>query len=126
VPKKTAEDDKRQDQAQQHREILSNAYAFVEGQKATKSFAAITPEDLYDRFIERVEGADTQARPNVLNRITRTKNELSSAVAALRVLPAEAYRTPNPSTDVNTPVEVVDVDVSDAELLAALQKTTEG
>lgn len=102
--KKVAEDDSRQNQANEYREVLANAYAFVEGQKMTQSFSALTPEDFYDRFVERISGKDTQSRPNVLNRIAKIKNELKASVEKIKALPPEAFRRPNPEKDVNTPV----------------------
>lgn len=104
VDKKTsAEEEKQQDQADQYREIIQNAYTFVESQKAVQTFAALTPEDLMDRFVERVSGADTQARPNTLNRYKKIKDELLASIAKIKAMPPEAFRRPDSSKDVNTP-----------------------
>jgi hypothetical protein len=100
--KKTADDDPRQKQADDYREVVANAYAYVEGQKSAQSFSALTPEDLMDRFIERISGKDTQARPNVLNRIARIKNELTATIAKVKALPDDAFRRRDDETDVNT------------------------
>jgi len=106
MAKKTAEDDARQNEADRYREVLANAYGFVEGQKAVQSFSALTPEDLMDRFIERVSGKDTQSRPNVLNRIAKVKNDILASVAKIKALPSDAFRAHDPTKDVNTaPVE---------------------
>lgn len=100
--KKNAEDDKRQQQADEYREVLANAYTFVNSQKVSQSFAALTPEDLMDRFIERIEGKDTQARPNVLNRIAKLRNEVTATIAKVKALPASTFRKKDDKTDVNT------------------------
>lgn len=100
--KKTADDDPRQKQADEYREVVANAYAYIEGQKSAQSFAALTPEDLMDRFIERIAGKDTQARPNVLNRIAKIKNELTATISKIKALPDDAFRRQNDATDVNT------------------------
>lgn len=108
MAKTSAEADPSQQQADEYREILANAYAFVEGAKSVQSFTALTPEDLMDRFIERIEGKDSPARPNVLNRLTKIKNELTSAVEKIKAMPAEAFRRADPAKDVNTPVVETD------------------
>jgi hypothetical protein len=91
-----------QAQTDQLREELENAYAFLEGQKATQSFAQVTPEECFDQFIERIEGKDTQARPNVLHRLDKVKNDLMASIAKIKSMPAEAFREPQPEKDVNT------------------------
>ncbi len=83
---------------------LSNAYAFIEGQKSSQTFSAFTPEEAHDRFIERIEGKSTPFRPNVLERIDRVVQNVSSAVAQVKALPSEAFRRPT-EDDVNTPEE---------------------
>ena len=108
--KKTAEDDKRQQQADEYREVVASAYAYIEAQKSVQSFAALTPEDLMDRFIERIEGKDTEARPNVLNRIAKIKRELQKTVEKVKALPPSAFRRPSQTKDVNTPVVPSDND----------------
>lgn len=109
MAKRTNEaDDAQQAQADEFRERLQNAYTFVEAQKTTQSFSALTPEDCFDRFIERVSGKDTQARPNVLNRITKVKNEVLASVEKIKALPPESFRKPKPTEDANPPVEAYD------------------
>lgn len=108
--KKNAEDDKRQQQADEYREVIANAYTYVEAQKSVQSFAALTPEDLMDRFIERIEGKDTQARPNVLNRIAKIKRDVEATAAKVKALPESAFRRPSSATDVNTPKDPVEDD----------------
>jgi len=94
--------DKDQDKLDEIREDIERAYAFVEGQKATQSFYAITPEECFDRFIERIEGKDTESRPNVINRITKIKNRVLAAIEKIKSLPPDAFKAPDPESDVNT------------------------
>lgn len=105
MAKDPAEADRAQEVATEFREKLQDAYAFVEGAKATQSFSALTPEDCFDRFIERVEGKDTPQRPNVLNRLEKVKNEVLATVAKVKAMPPEAFRQAKPDEDVNPPVE---------------------
>lgn len=102
MAKEPAEADSAQDQATQFRETLQNAYSFVEGQKITQSFSALTPEDCFDAYIERVSGADTAARPNVINRIAKVKNETLAAIQQIKTMPPDSFRNPDPAQDTNT------------------------
>lgn len=85
------------------RVALSDAYASIEGQKAVQSFNAITFEDLADQQIQRIEGADTQMRPNELHRVQRVLNNVLQAVAKIKALPPEAFAKQDQNRDVNTP-----------------------
>lgn len=102
MAKQPAEADSAQDQATQFRETLQDAFSFVEGQKITQTFSALTPEDCFDAYIERVSGKDTTARPNVLNRIAKVKNEVLASIEKIKAMPPEAFREARPGEDVNT------------------------
>ena len=102
MAKDPAEADSAQEQATEFREKLQDAFAFIEGQKITQSFSALTPEDCFDRYIERIEGKDTAARPNVLNRITKVRNEVLASIEKIKAMPPEAFREARPNEDVNT------------------------
>jgi hypothetical protein len=106
MAKKTAEDDSLQGQSESYRGVLASAYAYVEAQKSVQTLSAISPEELYDRFVERISGPDTQARPNVLNRIAKIRNEIIAATEKIKALPPEAFRIPDFTKDVNTPVDI--------------------
>lgn len=82
---------------------LNEAYAAVEGQKLVQSFTAITFEELADAQIQRISGSDTPERPNELNRVQRTLNNITQAVAKIKALPDDAFATQDSSRDVNTP-----------------------
>lgn len=75
------------------RQSLSDAYAFVSGQQATKSFAALTFEELCQQQIDRIQGPDTDARPNALHRVKVITNNLASAITQINALPADAFNT---------------------------------
>lgn len=107
--KKVAEDEQSQRTAEAYRELLSNAYAFVEGQKLIQTTSALTPEDLYDRFIERISGKDTQSRPNVLNRIEKLKNDMIASIEKIKAINPEDFRQPDAGQDVNTPIYTIEV-----------------
>jgi hypothetical protein len=98
------DDPKLQSQNLEIRESLNNAYAAIEGQKSVQSFAAFTFEDALDLQIERIEGADTDARPNELHRIDKIENNVVAAVAKVKAMPPTAFVEPRDDRDVNTKV----------------------
>lgn len=97
------DDPKLQSQNLELRKALSDAYASVEGYKATQSFNALTFEDLADQQIERIEGADTEARPNEKNRVQRVLNNVLQAVTKIKEMPPESFAKQDAARDVNTP-----------------------
>lgn len=84
------------------RRDLADAYSFVAGQQAVRSFNALTVEELMDAQIERIEGADTDARPNELHRIDAIETQLLQATERVKALPPEAFEDPDETNDVNT------------------------
>ena len=88
------------------RRDLSDAYAYVTGQQSVQSFAALTPEELYDQQIERIEGKDTETRPNELHRIDKLENSILKTVEKIKALPPEVFVEPDETTDVNTSASV--------------------
>ena len=102
MAKDPAEADSAQEQATEFRGALQDAFSFIEGQKTTQTFSALTPEDCFDAFIERIEGKDTPARPNVLNRIAKMKSEVLATIEKVKAMPPEAFREARPDEDVNT------------------------
>lgn len=96
------EDPKAQSQNLEIREALSSAYAAIEGQKAVQSFTAFTFEDALDAQIERIEGADTDMRPNELHRVDKVESNVMAAVAKVKALPANAFVESRDERDVNT------------------------
>jgi hypothetical protein len=99
-------EEKKQELSFELRRSLNNAYAFVEGQKSAQSFAALTIEDLLDQQIESIEGKDTQARPNQLNRIMKTVNDVVAAAEKIKSMPDDAFNEHDEKLDVNTPPDV--------------------
>jgi hypothetical protein len=85
------------------RRAVNNAYAALEGSKIANSFAAFTFEEAADAQIELIEGADTQAHPNKLNRVAKIRNDIIRAVEELKVLPPEMFLDVNIEKRANTP-----------------------
>lgn len=92
-----------QEQNLELRRAISDAYAFVEGQKLVQSFSAVTFEELLDQQIERIEGASTTQKPNEIDRVTRVEQDVISAVAKIKKMPDDAFRKTPEDNGVNTP-----------------------
>jgi hypothetical protein len=88
--------------ADQLRRSVASAYAFVQGQEVTESFSAVTFEELLDKQIERLEGAGTDIRPNVLDQVRKVRDDLVAAVAEIRRQPDDFFKEPNNKTDAVT------------------------
>lgn len=84
------------------REAINNATAALQGDQATKSFSAFTFEEALNNQIERIEGAGTQLRPNLLARVDRVENNTLQAIEQLKALKPELFRESDSSNDVNT------------------------
>lgn len=100
-----SENESFQGEAESLRTDIHNAYAFVEGQRFTQSFASFTVEEAMDAYVERLSGKDTPVRPNVINRTKAVAARVAAAVEKIKAMPADAFRAADPATDVNTPVE---------------------
>lgn len=101
-------DKKEQEQSLELRKAISDAYAFIEGQKSVQSFSALTFEDLVDQQIERIEGKGSTLRPNMLDRVDAIENNVKNAVDKIKSLSPSAFAKPDPQNDANTPPEEQD------------------
>ena len=97
------DDAQQQSQNLELRKALNDAYSAIEGAKAVQSFNGLTFEDLADQQIQRISGADTQSRPNELNRVQQILANVVQAAAKIKALPPEAFADQDPARDVNTP-----------------------
>ena len=95
-------DRSKQAQNLRERRALNDAYAVLEGQKLTQSWAAFTFEDAVDLQIEEIEGATVGKRPNQLDRVDRIEKMTLDAIAQIRNIPPEDFIDPDPDEDVNT------------------------
>lgn len=87
----------------EQREAVNNAYGSLTGQSLAESFAAFTFEEAADAQIERIEGASTPIRPNLLVRTESIRSNLKKAVAQIKEVPPEAFMDVDETKNVNTP-----------------------
>ena len=87
----------------QQRRAVNNAYGSLRGQAIADTFAAFTFEEAADAQIERIEGADSEAHPNLLNRTEAVKENLLQAVEQLKEVAPETFLDANLTDVVNTP-----------------------
>lgn len=91
-----------QDLAQQYRQVLANAYAFIQGQQTNQTFAATTFEQLAAAQIDRLTGKGAPGRPNALQRIAKIQSDLQGMAAQIKATDPSAFLPPS-DQDVNTP-----------------------
>jgi len=89
-----------QDDALRLRRQFSEAYAALLGTQTARDFSRYTFEEALEQQIERIEGAGTTLRPNILNRIAKIKQNVVSAVRQTKEIPPENFREPE-EDDVN-------------------------
>jgi hypothetical protein len=104
TPSDVEQEAKQQDEAIRLRRQISNGYAALLGTQTAKDFSRYTFEEALGQQIERIEGASTALRPNLLDRVERIKNELVSAVTQIKQMPPESFREPE-EDDVNKPMD---------------------
>jgi len=83
-----------QDEALRLRRQFSEAYAALLGTQTARDFSRYTFEEALDQQIERIEGAGTSLRPNLLDRIEKIKQNVISAVRQTKEMPPESFREP--------------------------------
>ncbi len=88
---------------QQYREIVANTVGFVRSREVTRSYAAISLEELIDARIDRIEEPMEGTRPGSLARLEKIKNDFEGALEGIRATPPDSFRRPDPDTDANTP-----------------------
>lgn len=88
---------------QRYREVVADTVGFVRSREMTRSYTSVTLEELIDRRIERIEAPQTDSRPGDLARLDRIKNDFEAVIEGIKQTPPDAFRTPDPDTDANTP-----------------------
>lgn len=88
---------------QQYREIVADTVGFVRSREMTRSYTAVSLEELIDRRIERIEASQTDRRPGDIARLDKIKNDFDAAIESIKQVPPDTFRRPDPDTDANTP-----------------------
>ncbi len=88
---------------QQFRDTVAGTVGFVRSREVTHGYTSISIEELVDNRVARIEAAQTDTRPGDLARLEKIKNDFDAAIEAIKATPPDAFRTPDPDTDVNTP-----------------------
>lgn len=102
-PQGLSTDQQKQQDQMKMREALGDAYAALVAQQNTQSFVAFTFEEAAANQLDRLTGPSTRLRPNEVDRVTRIRDNLTTAIAAIKKIPPEAFLEPNEGRDVNTP-----------------------
>lgn len=99
-----SEQDTQQEETIRQRIALESAYAQLLGEQTNQTFAAFTFEEALDLQIEQIQGAGTEAHPNLLGRVERIKSQLLQAVEQISQVDPSQFQTVDDQT-VNTPVD---------------------
>ena len=77
----------------QIREVLSDAYSFVLGEKLTASVSTVSLETLMQEQINQIEGTDgmTEIRLNKKDALDKILNSITDVVAAVKKLPPSYF-----------------------------------
>lgn len=105
-PDPTSPDPAAAQQQQQNEELkksISDAYAAVQGAAGVQTFAAYTLEDAANDQVQQISGPSTPTRPNELDSVQAILKNVTQAAAKIKSLPADAFVEPDPTNDVNPP-----------------------
>lgn len=86
-----------------YRTVVGNVVGFVRSAEITRSFTSVSIEELTDKRIGRIEDPQTEDRPGALAQLEKLKNDFDNALEGIRNTPPDAFRSPDPANDVNTP-----------------------
>lgn len=93
----------------QIRQILADAYSFVQGEKFTASVSSVNLETLLSEQIDQIEGTDgkTSIRLNKKDEVARLVNKITQTVATVKKMQPSAFIVKGgdkKKANVNTPV----------------------
>lgn len=92
-----------QQQNQELRTALNDAYAAVQGAAGVQTFAAYTFENALQDQINLITLPGTDSRPNEIDGIQTILSNLLQAVTKIKAMPPSAFAEPSETSDVNTP-----------------------
>lgn len=99
---RTSEQEAR-DARRRFRTVVADVVGALRSQEINRSFASISLEEVIDRQIERIEGAETETKPNRLTRVNRIKAEFDGVIDAIKETDPDLFRPADPDDDANTP-----------------------
>lgn len=88
---------------QRYREVVANTVGFVRSNEVSRSYTSISLEELIDARIDRIEEPMEGTRPGALARLEKLKNDFEDVIEGIKATPPDAFRSPDPDTDANTP-----------------------
>ncbi len=98
--------EERRDQLREFRRIVAAAVSELRSEESRVSFSAMSLEELIDEAIRKMDdSAATAENPTRLQRIRKVRDDLVNNIAAMRDVPPEHFRTPDPEADTNTELE---------------------
>jgi hypothetical protein len=96
-----SESERARNQAREFREIVGNVVAELRSQEVRNTYAAITLTEVLNQQLSMLGG--TNRIPSRKQRLKKAYDAFNSSLEAIKNTPPEAFRTPDPKEDVNTP-----------------------
>lgn len=102
MAKTASKDTSGQDLAFEARRVAETAYASVKGREHLQSFLSFTFEEALDQQIEQISGKPRNGRPNELEVVEKTHQELLGMIDKIKAIPPEFFDEHHEDKDVNT------------------------
>jgi hypothetical protein len=87
-------------QLREYRQVVADVIGELRAQEVRDTYAAITLVELAAQHVKNL--SNPAGKPGRLERITKIRDAYLSKIEGLKNTPAQAFRTPDPSSDVNT------------------------
>jgi len=87
------------------RTIVSDVVGEIRSEEVSRSFAALSLEELVDQHIDRMTESTSQTRPPRLSRVKQVYNQLVENIEEMKEMDPEEFDARNPADEVNTPPE---------------------
>ncbi len=96
-----SESERARNQANEFREIVGNVVAEIRSQEMRDTYASITLTEVINQQLAMLSG--TSRIPSRKQRLKKAYDAFNNSLEAIKKTSPEAFRTPDPKEDVNTP-----------------------
>lgn len=100
-------DSDRRARLREFRQIVADAVGELRSAELRESYYALTLEELIDTAIDELDHPEDRPEQRLgrKQRLTRVRDRLRDNIEAMKEVPPELFRSPDPESDVNTPEE---------------------
>lgn len=90
-------------QLREYARVISNVVAELRSQEVRDTFAAVTLNEVLDQHLQQLTGISSRI-PSRRQRLKKMYDEYKATIASIKATSPDAFRTPDPTQDVNTAV----------------------